>query len=302
MRISFAVEKEKTLLWINQRKEEISRLTNAVSSGKKLTAPSDAPAFWAQAMGLKQGLREYDSVLGNIDFAVGWNQATDAALNNVSDLISHASQIAISATSATGSDQRAALASELDAIIEEMLKDANSQYGDQYVFAGTDNGSAPFSIDDSTGVVTYAGDEGAVAVRTDRGADSAQTVNLTGAQAFSYSSGGSTLNVIHEVWELKQAVSSADSTAINAKLGTLDDAFNAISQQSAIVGSRLSGLDNRKSAISLIKTNTEGRLSDIEDTDLAEGLTRLQQQTTAFEAALQVTALVDDLNLANLLS
>lgn len=298
MRISFANQKEATLLWINRRREDIADLTNVISSQKKLSSPSDAPASWARAMDFKHGLEEYDAILGNIDFATGWNESTDSALNGATDLISKAHDAAISALSPSGMDQRDALITQLDGVIKNLITVANTQYGDQYVFAGTNYSSPPFSIDDATGVVTYSGNDEKVQVRTNRGANGAYKINLTGTEAFSFTSGGSTLNAINEVWQLKEAIRTGNSTAISAKLGTLDEASAAISKQSSTVGSRLSTLEQRKSALEILKTNTQSSLSDVEDADLPEAITKLQQESTAFEAALKVTALVENLNLA----
>ncbi len=302
MRISFANEKDASLFWINQRKEDIATLTNSISSQKKMASPSDDPASWARAMDFKHGLGEYDSILGNMDFATGWDQATDSALNNISDLISQARQAAISANSPSGADQRDALVSQLDGIIKNMINSANTQYGDQYVFAGMNYASSPYSIDDATGLVSYAGDDGAVRVRTNRGPNGALTINLTGHQAFEFTSGASTLNVINEVWQLKDAIRTGNSTNITAKLGTLIQASDAISKQTSIIGSRLSSLDQQKSAITLIKTNTQSNLSDVDDVDLPGAITKLQQTSAAFEAALKVAGLTANLNLASYLS
>lgn len=300
MRVSLALEYDGTLLWINRKKEEISTLANAISSGTKLTAPSDAPSSWSRAMGLKQGLREYDAILGNLEFASGWNQASDSALTRVSDLVSRSQQLAISATGGRDMGQEGIVA-ELDGILKEIISAANAQYGDQYIFAGSKTAEKPFSIDDSTGEVTYNGDLGEVKVRTERGANGSYKMNLTGTDVFSYTSGDQELNIIHEIWELKEAVEAGDSTKISAKLGTLEDAFKAVSKQSTVTGSRLSSFDTRKSALELIKANTTTRLSEVEDTDLPEAILKLQQNATAFEAALQVTTIMDNLSLTKFL-
>ncbi len=304
MRISFTTEKDASLLWINQRKEDIANLTNSISSQKKMATPSDDPISWARAMDFKHGLGEYDSILGNMDFATGWDQATDSALGNVGELVSQARQCAISANSASGPEQRDALVSQLDGIIKNMISAANTQYGDQYVFAGSKYSATPYSIDDATGTVTYAGDDEAVKVRTSREpvATGAFTVNLTGNQAFTFTSGASTLNVINEVWKLKDAIRTGNSTNITTQLGTLIQASDAISKQSSIIGSRLSSVEQQKSAITLIKTNTQSNLSDVDDVDLPDAITKLQQHTAAFEAALKVTGLTANLNLASYLS
>lgn len=303
MRISFAIKKDVSLLTFNKSQDEINRLSNAITTGDKLTAPGDDPSAWSQSMDFRQGLRAYDSILNNIDFAVGWTKSTDSALNEVSNLISQAKQTAISAEGAAGMEDPGALVASLDGVLKQMLSAVNSQHGDQYIFSGTaDPTSPPFTLDDATGVVTYTGDTGHINVRTDKGGGSLSTVNLNGDEAFNFQSGGSTLNVIHEIWELKQAIGAGNTATINAKLGTLDEAFQHVGQQSVVTGSREATLDGQKTAITVFKTDQQTRLSDIADTDMAEAITQLQQHRTAYQAALQVTGMMDNLSLMNYIS
>lgn len=306
MRISLGQQKEGTLFWINRKSEDISRLTAAIASGKKLAVPSDSPSAWSQAMGYKQSLREYESILGNIDFATGWNQSTDTELNSLGDILSEARQAAISAIGTEGIDSRDQLGEKVDAILKRALKAANAQYGDQYIFSGTKTDVPPFSLDDDPssanyGQVTYNGNLGIVQVRTNKGANGTEAVNLTGADVFSFTSGNSTHNVLEEIWQLREAVKSGDTAKVQAKLTTLDDAYKSVSKQGAFTGSRLNALETQRSTVELLQTQIEGWLSNTEDTDLAEAITRLQQEKTAFEAALMVTGKVDGLHLVNYL-
>ena len=166
MRITMNMQKNETLLTLNDQQEQINQLSQEISSGVKLTSPSDDPSAWSQAMNVQQSLREYNSFLGGINFATGWDQATESALSQLSDLVSQAKQIAISASSANSTSQNAALASQLDGILQQAVTLANSQYGDQYIFGGTSTTTAPFSIDDSTGTVNYSGDSNSIKVKT----------------------------------------------------------------------------------------------------------------------------------------
>lgn len=299
MRISFAAQKEATLFSLTGKTEEINRLQYAISSGTNLASPADDPHAWAQAMEVKQGLREYDSILKNISHARGWNNATEAALNRMSDLLSQAQQNAITATSPSWVDKRDGLANEVDEIIKEALSIANSQWGDRYIFGGSETSSPPYSIDDATGAVTYSGDGEHFSVRTDRGGNGSAVVNIAGPEVFTFASGSDTLNVLNELWELREAIKSQDSTTISDKLTTLGDALSAVSKQTAITGTRLAALDERESAISVFKTNEQQELTDLAATDLTDAIVKLQQEQTVYQAALKVTSMMNELNLAS---
>lgn len=301
MRISFGMQTSEALLTLNDKQEQINQLSQQISSGVKLSSPADDPYSWAQAMNVKQGLRQYQSIMSNITYATGWEQTSNSALSQLSNLVSQAKQAAISATSGTGTDQSTALATQVDGILQQALNLANSQYGDQYIFAGAKTATAPFTIDNSTGAVTYNGDTGSISVRTDlSGVSSGPTViNQDGQQVFSYSSGGSTLNVLNEIWGLEHALKTGDTATISSKITTLGDAFNNINNETAINGDRLSALSTQKSAISIFQTNVQDELSNLQDTDIAAAATTLQQAQTAYDAALKVAGMLDNLNLAS---
>ncbi len=291
------------LLTLNDQQEQINQLAQQVSTGKKLSSPSDDPYDWAQAMNINQGLQEYNSILSGINFATGWGQATGSALSQLSNLVSQAQQVAISAGSATGTTQSAELSSEVNSILQQAASLANSQYGDQYIFGGTSTTSAPFSL--VSGAYTYSGDSNSILVKTgtsDASGGGSTAINLTGDDVFSFTSGGSTLNVLNVISGLAQAIQTGDSATISNDITTLNDAYSHVNNEAAINGSTLSELTNKQSAITAIQTNEKSTLSNFQDTDMAAATTKLAQAQTAFQAALQVTGMLDNLNLASYLS
>ncbi len=305
MRITLDMQTDQNLLTINDQQEQINQLSQQISSGQKLSSPSDDPYDWAQAMNLNQGLQEYTSILSGISFGTGWCQATGSALSQLSNLVSQAQQIAVSAGSETGISNSANLASEVNGILQQAVSLANSQYGDQYIFAGTSTSTAPYSIDDTTGAVTGPADQSSILVKTgtcDASGGGSTAVNLTGNDVFTFSSGGSTLNVLQVIWGLGQAIQSGDSATVSSDINTLTDAYNSINNESAVNGATLSDLTGQQSAINVMQTNTKSTLSNLQDTDMATATTKLSQAQTAFQAALQVTGMLDNLNLTSYLS
>jgi flagellar hook-associated protein 3 FlgL len=305
MRITLNMQTNQTLLTLNDQQEQINQLSQQISSGVKLSSPSDDPYDWAQAMDLNQGLQEYSSILSGISFGTGWAKATSSALSQLSNLVSQAQQIAVSASSATGVSNSASLAGEVSGILQQAVSLANSQYGDQYIFAGTSTGSAPFSIDDTTGAVTGPVDQNSIMVKTgtcDASGGGSTAVNLTGNDVFSFTSGGNTLNVLQVIWGLGQAIQSGDSATITSDVNTLNDAYSHITNESAINGTTLSDLSTQQSAITAMQTSEQSTLSSLEETNVADATTKLSQAQTAFQAALQVTGMLDGLNLTSYLS
>ncbi len=63
----------------------------------------------------------------------------------------------------------------------------------------------------------------------------------------------------------------------------------------------MSDLTSQQSAINVMQTNEQGALSNLQDTDVATATTKLSQAQAAFQAALQVTGMLDNVNLTSYL-
>lgn len=303
MRITLAMSQHRTLKDINSNNEEISRLTSAISSGKNLSKPSEDPTAWAQAMDLKQGLREYDTIKTNMNFVTSWDTTTDSALNQLYDLVGQAKNAAIQAQGVDSTDSRAALAQTVDDLLTEAKGLASTKHGDRYIFSGLTDPSPlePYSVD-AAGVATYNGGAEALTVRTGRGATNNETINLTGPEVFDFTdTGGTTSNILEQLWSLKDAITNGNTTAIAAIQDDLDLANQNVSKCQTKVGLQLASMEQKQSALTAITTSNTDTLTNIEDTDLPEAITQLQLKQTAFQASLQVTGLLSKMNLTQYL-
>lgn len=305
MRITSSMMANETLLNLNNQQGQIGTLSQEISSGQQLLSPSDDPVSWSQAMSANQTVREYNSFVSNVNFATGWGQATESALNQLSDLLSQAQQVAETASSSTDNSQSGALTSEVNTILQQAETVANTQYEGQYIFSGTATDTEPYSIDSSTGDVTYSGNSDSIEVQTStssgsQGGLTAVNMNMNGNDILGAEGGG--VNVLNAIWSLGQAIQSGNSTDVSSSLTTIGDAFNQVNDQLATVGTMVSGLTNQQSALSTMVTNEKGVLSNLDDTDMTSAVTKLSQAQTTYQAALQVTSLLDSLNLASILS
>ncbi|HOV85484.1 MAG TPA: flagellin [Syntrophobacteraceae bacterium] len=303
MRISFATAWDRMLLNINRDSVDLDRLTTEIGSGKRLLEPSDDPAAWSQKVEMKQGLRELQTFKDNVDFGIGWNQAVEDALNRASDLLMRAKEVGMGAVKLVDAEERSAKVDELQQIFEEALGVMNEQYGELYLFSGKQTSTAPFQLGDPTDPgypdFTYHGDTQDYQVRV--GKDFRQTINLNGADVFFADASDVDTNLLKRIMDLRDAVREGDTDKITSLLGSLDEDYERITMKQSTVGVRLEGLDRQKSALESIAVNRTDRLSEIEDADVAEVITRLQQKQVAYEAALRATTLIKDLNLAKFL-
>lgn len=304
MRITFGMQTSETLINLNDQQEQITNLSQEISSGKQLLAPSDNPESWAQAMSASQTVREYNSFISNVNFATGWGQETESALTTLTGLLSQAKQVGIEANSASGAYSNSALAQQVSSILTQALSVANTQYEGQYIFAGAKTDTQPYSMDTS-GNVTYSGDTGSVQVKTSLNPASASgggltTVNINGQDVFG--TPGTANDVLNQIYQLQVAIQNNDSTAISNSTSAMGSAFDQVNAQLSNMGSMVSALSTQSTALSTMVTNEQGVLSNLQDTDMASAATKLSQAQTAYQAALQVTSLLDNLNLSSILT
>lgn len=304
MRVSFASTYTRTTAGLNRLNVDIERLSSSASSGKRLLRPADDPLGWAKSMDLKQGIRELGSFSNNIEFALHFGQATEDALNQLSDLFARAKEIAVGSINGTLNPEDKVYLKEMDQIFDEAVGAANEKYQGRYLFA-VDSGTAPFDAQEANaGHADYPLAEGSdldgsLTVRVGKSAD--QTVNVNGRETFLLDAGGEEKNSLQHLVSLRKAIEVHDTKAIEKELGYIDIALENFSRQTSVVGIRMTGLERRQGALDALEIEQTMLLSDVEDADLVGIVTQLQQKQTSFEAALRVTAMMDGINLAHFL-
>ncbi|MDB6061229.1 MAG: flgL [Verrucomicrobiaceae bacterium] len=138
----------------------VSKTQAQLSSGLRVTVPSDDPAAAAQILQLDQTQANIDQYKKNITGATNNLTLEDSSLADVSTVLTRVRELAVNAGSGvlTASD-RQALAAELSSRLDELAGIANSRNSNgEYIFAGFQGQQAPF-IQSATGY-SYQGDAG----------------------------------------------------------------------------------------------------------------------------------------------
>ncbi|NDY42269.1 flagellar hook-associated protein 3 [Dissulfurirhabdus thermomarina] len=276
--------------------DRIARTSSTITSGKIYRRPSDAPVALTHALALRGDIADGEQYSRNISYGRGWAAATESALSQVEDRLLRAKSLAVQGANDTqDATSRAAIAEEVQTLLEEVVALGNTKMGDRYIFGGQKTrgygpGEAPFVLD-RDGAVRYLGDQGDVAVDVAPGV--AQKINTDGKTALADSGAFEALDLLHDSL-------LADSNAnIEIALADLEKSLDYLRSQVAGLGARTNTLDNRAAMIDeLTFTDTE-RLSDIEDTDIVKAVADLQALQTSYQAALASAAKVTGLSLVN---
>ncbi|MGB3253870.1 flagellar hook-associated protein FlgL [Buttiauxella gaviniae] len=182
MRISTAMMYQQNMRGITNSQSEWLRYGEQMSTGKRVTKPSDDPIAASQAVVLSQAQAQNSQYALARTFATQKISLEENVLGQVTTAIQSAQERIVNAGNGTLSDDdRASLATDLEGIRNQILNLANSTDGNgRYIFAGYKTDSAPFS--GGANSITYTGGSTSVTQAVD--ASRTMTVGHLGSQIF----------------------------------------------------------------------------------------------------------------------
>src|ERR1700680_4132198 len=92
LRITQGMMADTSLRNIQANQSRLEVLTQQITSGSRITKPSDDPIGAAQALSLQEGIDQATQYGRNIDQATSWLNTSDSALSSVTDAIQRARQ------------------------------------------------------------------------------------------------------------------------------------------------------------------------------------------------------------------
>jgi flagellar hook-associated protein 3 FlgL len=150
-----------TLRNINKAAARLAEANEVVSSGQKIQQASDDPVVATRAITYRSYVSKIAQYQDNVDAATGWQDATDSALSDLSDVIQQVQELATQAASDTLSDSdRSAIATEVTSLRDQAISIMNSTYAGRYIFGGYSTSEAPYALEstDLGDTVTFKGD------------------------------------------------------------------------------------------------------------------------------------------------
>ena len=280
-RISTSSQHLQSMDSLSATQNRLARLQEQVSSGKAFQRASEDPSAVQSAMKLSSAQKRNAQAALNIDTGLLRLQTSQIQVDSVAENLLRAQSIVRQGQLAsTTASERAALAAEIDVILEGLRVAANSDFAGRQLFAGT---SAAATAYDASG--NYLGDTNQVLARID--SDSTVRTELNGTEVFGVGAANAfatltsiSSNLINDPGSL-----AADETALDANVAT---AVNA----QVTIASRINQLNGLGQLIADKDVSLTGALSNVQDTDLMKTIMELTLEQTGYQAALQATASV----------
>lgn len=289
MRITDNIIYSQSLNRLQQQYSDIATASAQVSSGVRNANVSDDPAAAATVMTTDAAMRGVSQYQRNITSAQTGLSGEESTLDQVTDLLNRAKQIAVQEGSDNSAGTSAAAASEVSQLIDQVVSLGNLQIGDQYTFGGTATTTPPFAADG-----TYNGNNVARQTAVDQG--TTITANQTG-QALFVDSG-----VISSLKSLQAALVSGNTATIRGTITGLDTAFDATQTNLASVGARTDQLSATSDLLTARTTSLTATRSDAADIPIEEATLKLAASQNALQAGLLATSRILQTSLVNFLS
>jgi flagellar hook-associated protein 3 FlgL len=289
-------------------------LRQQAATGKKLNKPSDNPGVIRPLLNYRVQSEMTERYLNHLAVAQGDIQLLDSGLDHIEEIFVRAKELGIAAMSGSTNDEdRKTYANQIGMLFDELLQAANKQTNSQYVFAGYKETTVPFTEnpayvpdaydpgDSSTWPVLYEGDNNVKTVEIAHG--KSVQIALTGSELFlgdadhnqEVDSGNENLFAVLKKFE--HAIRENDYTKMNEGLGELENGAEQVRRLRGQMGNNAQRIEKASEQLYEASIIFKQIISRYEDADVIDVYSRLVQQETAFEAALNVTSRVSKLSI-----
>lgn len=294
VRVTLGSNVNRSIADIESAASRVATLQEQISSGKRITAPSDDPSGTVTALQLRGSLARNTQYASNSSDAIAWLNSADGTYSQIVAALQSARTLVVQGlnTGTADATSNGAIAHQLDGLRSTLLSLANTQYDGRPIFGGTTAGGAAY---DTSG--NYVGDTGSVTRAIAPG--TTVTVGASGPAVFGDDAGGTSVFTLLQ--NLSSALTSTPSTLSSSALTQIDAAISRVSAVQAAGGAVTQQVQDAQQTQTTIGTALQTRLADIEQVDVADAAVRLASANLSYQAALQTTANVGQLSLLDFL-
>ena len=278
---------------LDQAQANQEQLTAELSSGVSITSLSQNPTASGQNVLLLNQIQQDDSFTQSSNLVTGQLQVADSTLGSVVSQLTQAISLATSANNGTmnASDVKS-IGNQISGILNDVQSLANTNYQGQYIFAGGQTSTSPFTTSNATSpaTTTYNGDQDINYLETPNGQKI--QLNVPGSQIFSGSGASSVFGALNNLVAdySSGTANTAQAVSDTEALGT---AMNYVSQQRVTIDNSITQLTAASDAVTSDQTQLTAAQTDLMQADVATVSTQLALSETQQTALEDVIAQLD---------
>lgn len=261
--------------------QEIAKAQAQVSSGKRLSAPSDDVNSWVEISEIGRLQASYGAWTDNVSYGTSRADKAETNLEQMNNLMTRAKELMLQATStSTGDAGRTTIATEL-----ESLRESLSELLNEADYEGT-----PVFDDNTTLKVPVGRGIQLEAVGTRQSIS--EGIDVDGTPM--------TLDAI--LSQAIAAVNGGTDADRSAALGAVETGLDHVISEQAKQGIRSQRLSTFGERLEDMSLTLNERRSTLEDTDLTETVAEMDQKLLMLEAAQSAYARINQQSLFDLIS
>lgn len=291
MRITNNMLSRSLLHNLNNAQRTMYHLENQLSSGLKITKPSDNPVAMENALRYKSTIAHVNQWKTNASEGVAYLDTADDTMDNITEVLQRAKYLALQgANGPVNENDKAKIAIEVEQLREQIMEMANTRVGNKYIFAGTKN-VEPFP----KGGDFWEGSNDIMKFPV--GSSLSLEISVNGQELFGVTydtdADGNTISdveMFRVLEELKIALETADSEALQKSIGDVEGQMDKVLDFRAQIGARQNRMDAIYHQLDNTAANLSNFLAETLYADIAETLVQFKTQENVYNAALSVGA------------
>jgi flagellar hook-associated protein 3 FlgL len=315
---------------VGKTKSKVEDLQIKGSTLKRISKLSDDPIGNVELLAVRSQNVDATQYLRNLNFAQTQLSYTENVMEELTDLLSKAKELALGQASSIYSPEiRQGVSKEIHQIRQQVLSIANKRIGNRFIFSGQTVLTRPF---DQAGV--YKGDKGKINIEINK--DVFVPINITGDQLFfsktkkpieksdvdlknpgsevdlnidtavarhpaSQRDEAVTVSMFDELRALENAMLTDNPQIIQSLLERLDESLERTVTYRTEIGALTNTIQNAEGNIEKTKLLNENYKSKIEDADVTELMGNLQKEQAVLKATYQASSNLMNTNLMDFL-
>lgn len=284
---------------LDQAQSSEQQLTAELSSGVSITSLGQNPVASGENVLLLNQIQQDDSFTQSSNLVTGQLQVADSSLGSVVTELTSAISLATSANNGTmNASNVKSVSNQIAGILDEVTSLANTSYQGQYIFAGGQTSTAPFttSTASSPGVTTYNGDSDVNYLESPNGQKI--QLNVPGDQIFMGSGASSVFGALNSL-VADYASGTVDTTKAVTDTQALSTALNYVSQQRVTIDNSITQVTAASNAVTNVQTQLTTAQTNLMQADIPTVSTQLSlaetQQTALEDVIAQLNSSQNDL-------
>lgn len=281
---------------VGRIQERLAEANRQVSSGKRVTDPSDAPDQIDAILQLRADREQNSQIRSNLAVALTDVQSADGALSSAIKVMDRARVLAGQGASSTlDATSRQTLAGEVQALLDRMVAFSQTAVQGRYIFSGDREDAPAYQIDAATPTVVTRLLTAPATRRIEDPAGGTFAAAKTAQEIFDHRNADDTAasdNVFAALSGVHAALLNSDPAASGAALNAVKAASDRLNSMQAFYGSVQNRVKDATSFAERYDTDIRKQLSQKEDADVAAAALEATQGGTQLQAAFQMRALL----------